>query len=66
MKKIGHGGFGDVYFAKWQGTVVAVKKLRVQRVSKKRLKQFEDELYIFKKLDHPNIVKMIGACKCSV
>ncbi len=55
-----------MYFAKWQGTVVAVKKLRVQRVSKKRLKQFEDELYIFKKLEHPNVVALIGACKCCV
>ena len=61
-KKIGQGGFGDVHFAKWAGSVVAVKKLRVQRVSKKRLQQFTDEILILCELEHPNIVKFIGAC----
>ncbi|XP_033728254.1 probable serine/threonine-protein kinase DDB_G0271682 isoform X2 [Pecten maximus] len=61
-KKIGHGGFGDIYCAKWRGTVVAVKKLRVQRVSQKRLQEFTSEIKIFCTLDHPNIVKFLGAC----
>ncbi|XP_021351231.1 serine/threonine-protein kinase HT1-like [Mizuhopecten yessoensis] len=61
-KKIGHGGFGDIYCARWKGTVVAVKKLRVQRVSKKRLQEFTSEVQVFCALDHPNIVKFIGAC----
>jgi serine/threonine protein kinase len=37
-QKIGSGGFSDVHFAKWKGTIVAAKVLRVQRVSKRRLK----------------------------
>ncbi|KAK3103654.1 hypothetical protein FSP39_020785 [Pinctada imbricata] len=61
-KKIGQGGFGDVHFAKWSGSVVAVKKLRVQRVSKKRLQEFTDEIFVLCQLEHPNIVKFIGAC----
>lgn len=61
-KQIGQGGFGDVYAAKWRGSTVAVKKLRVQRVSKRRLQDFTDEVLKFCKLDHPNIVKFIGAC----
>ena len=61
-RKIGQGGFGDVYFAKWKDTAVAVKKLRVQRVSKRRLQEFTDEVLNFCKLDHPNIVQFIGAC----
>ena len=61
-KKIGHGGFGDVYFAEWRGTVVVVKKLRVQRIHQKRLKQFKEEISIFCQLDHPNIIKFLGAC----
>ena len=61
-RKIGHGGFGDVYFAMWKGSVVAVKKLRVERVSKRRLKEFTEEAMTFGKLDHGNIVKIIGAC----
>lgn len=61
MQKIGSGGFGDVHFAKWKGTVVAAKKLRVQRVSKRRLKEFTDEIFLLCELEHPNIVKFIGA-----
>ncbi|XP_064632479.1 probable serine/threonine-protein kinase DDB_G0271682 [Lineus longissimus] len=61
-KEIGHGGFGVVHFAEWKGTVVAVKKLRVQRVSRKRLERFISEISIFCKLDHPNIVQFLGAC----
>ncbi|CAC5425747.1 unnamed protein product [Mytilus coruscus] len=61
MQKIGSGGFGNVYFAKWKGTVVAAKKLRVQSVSKRRLKEFTDEIFLLCKLEHPNIIKFIGA-----
>ncbi len=61
-KKIGQGGFGDVHFAKWTGSVVAVKKLRVQRVSQRRLRQFQDEVKVLCHLDHPHIVKFLGAC----
>ena len=60
--KIGSGGFGDVHFAKWNNSVVAVKKLRVQRVSQRRLKQFQEEVKVLCRLDHPHIVKFIGAC----
>jgi len=60
--KIGQGGFGDVFLATWKNSVVALKKLRVQRVSKKRLEDFGKEVMAFCDLDHPNIVKFIGAC----
>ncbi|XP_022104385.1 uncharacterized protein LOC110986652 [Acanthaster planci] len=62
LEKIGHGGFGDVHFGKYKGTVVAVKKLRVQRVSQRRLRQFREEVEILCRLDHPHIVKFLGAC----
>ncbi len=61
-KQIGEGGFGVVYFAHLEGTVIAVKKFRVQRVSRKRLDDFTAEVKLLNKLDHPNIVKFIGAC----
>lgn len=61
-EKIGSGGFGDVHVAIWKGNQVAVKKLRVQRVSQTKKKQFEDEVLSFSKLDHPYIVKFYGAC----
>lgn len=60
--KIGSGGFGDVHIAFWKGQQVAVKKLRVQRVTQARKKQFEDEVHGISGLDHPNVVKFYGAC----
>lgn len=60
--KIGGGGFGDVHTAFWRGQQVAVKKLRVQRVTQARKKQFDDEVRGITGLDHPNIVKFYGAC----
>lgn len=61
-KKIGEGGFGEVFFGKWRDSVVAVKRLRSQRISKKRLQDFSEEVLNFCRLDHPNIVQFIGAC----
>lgn len=60
--KIGGGGFGDVHIGFWRGQQVAVKKLRVQRVTQTRKKQFEDEVRGIAGLDHLNIVKFYGAC----
>ena len=61
-ERIGHGGFGDIFAGKWQGKIVAIKKLRVQRVSKKRLEQFEEEVNVFCRLSHKNIITFYGAC----
>ena len=41
------------------GTTVAVKRLRVQKVHRKRLQQFEEEISLFVKLNHPNIIKLV-------
>lgn len=60
--KIGCGGFGDVHVALWKSNQVAVKKLRVQRVSEIRKKQFQDEVRSIAQLDHRCIVKFYGAC----
>ena len=59
---IGHGAFGDIFCAKWKDIVVAVKKLRVQRVSRKRLSQFEEEVNVFSRLSHKNVIIFYGAC----
>ncbi|XP_071958641.1 uncharacterized protein [Antedon mediterranea] len=61
-KKIGHGGFGDIHEGHMKGDKVAIKKLRVQRVSQKKLTEFEDEVRIFCKLKHKNIIAFYGAC----
>ena len=55
VKKIGEGAFSTVYQMTWTSphglTEVAVKKLR---------KHDDHELEVMSKLDHPNIVKLIG------
>ncbi|KAJ6638867.1 putative serine/threonine-protein kinase/receptor, partial [Pseudolycoriella hygida] len=60
--KIGSGGFGDVHSAFWKGQQVAVKKLRVQRVTQARKKKFEDEVRAISVLNHANIITFYGAC----
>lgn len=61
--KIGNGGFADVHIAMWKNEfTVAVKKLRVQRVSQKRKAEFENEIQLLATLKHRTIVTFYGAC----
>ena len=43
----------------YSGAMVAVKKLRVQKVHRRRLQQFEEEVSLFFKLNHPNIIMYV-------
>ncbi|XP_037051913.1 serine/threonine-protein kinase EDR1-like isoform X2 [Bradysia coprophila] len=61
--KIGSGGFADVHVAMWKTDYqVAVKKLRVQRVSQTRKVEFENEARLLSTLKHPAIITLYGAC----
>ena len=61
--RLGSGGFGDVHVAIWDGVMqVCVKKLRVQRVSERRKKLFQQEVQSLSSLKHPAIVTFFGAC----
>lgn len=61
--KIGGGGFADVHMATWKGEYrVAVKKLRVKKVSKTRKAEFENEAQLLSTLVHPAIITLYGAC----
>ncbi|XP_045023473.1 serine/threonine-protein kinase/endoribonuclease IRE1-like [Daphnia magna] len=53
---LGSGGYGSVYRGNYKGQSIAVK-----RVEKRagRVQLVENELNILKKLDHPNIVKLL-------
>lgn len=67
-EQIGRGGYGTVYRSKWRGTVVAVKKMKVEQpVPHDKYSEFlsirySDECQAMASLRHPNIVMFLGAC----
>ena len=60
-KVIGRGGFGEVYAACLLGKPVAFKKLLYQQISRRQTDSFIKEVTILLAVDHPNVIKIIGA-----
>ncbi|KAL3532371.1 hypothetical protein ACH5RR_005892 [Cinchona calisaya] len=59
--KLGQGGFGPVYKGKlFNGQEIAVKRL--SRISGHGLDQFENEFILISKLQHRNLVRLLGYC----
>ncbi|XP_044965500.1 putative cysteine-rich receptor-like protein kinase 20 [Hordeum vulgare subsp. vulgare] len=59
--KLGQGGFGPVYKGKFSdGAEVAVKRLAAQ--SGQGLVEFKNEIQLIAKLQHTNLVKLVGCC----
>ncbi|KAK9162637.1 hypothetical protein Syun_003539 [Stephania yunnanensis] len=59
--KLGEGGFGPVYKGKLlKGKEVAVKRL--SRSSGQGLQEFKNEITLIAKLQHMNLVKLLGCC----
>ncbi|KAK9714797.1 hypothetical protein RND81_06G121000 [Saponaria officinalis] len=59
--KLGRGGFGPVYKGKWEdGQEIAVKRL--SRVSGQGLEEFMNEVLVISKLQHKNLVRLLGCC----
>uniref|UniRef100_A0A803N951 non-specific serine/threonine protein kinase n=1 Tax=Chenopodium quinoa TaxID=63459 RepID=A0A803N951_CHEQI len=59
--KLGEGGFGAVYKGKLpDGQEVAVKRLSED--SRQGLKEFTNEVQLLAKLQHRNLVKLLGFC----
>ncbi|XLR43207.1 hypothetical protein S83_027867 [Arachis hypogaea] len=59
--KLGEGGFGEVY----KGTLTDGKELAIKRLSKKSgqgLEEFKTEVALIAKLQHRNLVKLLGFC----
>lgn len=59
---IGTGRFGTVYRGQWHGDV-AVKVLNMNYLQdEKTLEQFKNEVSIFRKTRHENLILFMGAC----
>lgn len=64
--KLGSGQYGDVYKGKWRNMEVAVKQLKsLATGGNDWIKEFKMESGIMKKLQHPNLVQLLGVCTTS-
>ncbi|KAI7733272.1 hypothetical protein M8C21_007247 [Ambrosia artemisiifolia] len=59
--KLGEGGFGPVYKGVLEGKEIAVKRLSI--TSRQGLNEFKNEVICISKLQHRNLVKLLG---CSI
>ncbi|GAA0146662.1 transmembrane signal receptor [Lithospermum erythrorhizon] len=61
MNKIGEGGFGPVYKGKLEsGQEIAIKRLA--ETSNQGLDEFKNEVMLIAKLQHRNLVRLLGCC----
>ncbi|CAL9226566.1 unnamed protein product, partial [Arabidopsis halleri] len=61
INKLGQGGFGEVYKGTFpSGVQVAVKRL--SKTSGQGEREFENEVVVVAKLQHRNLVKLLGYC----
>ncbi|XP_057458966.1 G-type lectin S-receptor-like serine/threonine-protein kinase At4g27290 isoform X2 [Lotus japonicus] len=58
--KLGEGGFGPVFKGLIGGQEIAVKRL--SRTSGQGVKEFKNEVILCSKLQHRNLVKVVGCC----
>ncbi|XP_025015077.2 G-type lectin S-receptor-like serine/threonine-protein kinase RKS1 isoform X1 [Ricinus communis] len=59
--KLGQGGFGSVYKGQLaNGQEIAVKRL--EKNSRQGIEEFKNEVMLIAKLQHKNLVKLLGCC----
>lgn len=61
-KKLGEGGFGIVRKGSWGGEDVAIKTLRMTKLSSSLEGEFIREASAMAKLNHPRIIRLYGIC----
>ncbi|KAK4594746.1 hypothetical protein RGQ29_018450 [Quercus rubra] len=61
QNKLGEGGFGEVYMGELlTGQKIAIKRLSIN--SRQGILEFKNELKLISKLQHMNLVKLLGFC----
>eukprot|EP00267_Zea_mays_P051538 XP_020404499.1 U-box domain-containing protein 33 [Zea mays] len=60
---IGEGGYGPVYKGDLEGIPVAIKSLRPD--GKQGFSEYQHEVMVLSKLEHPHIVRLVGVCHAS-
>ena len=58
--RMGSGGYGEVFKAKWNGITVAVKELLDKNPSDDQIREFKQEVATLSHLRHPSIVLWMG------
>lgn len=59
-RKIGEGGFSEVFKAKWKEKLAAVKQFKYGQFTTSIMKNFLNESGIMKTINHPNVIKLYG------
>ncbi|CAL1715484.1 unnamed protein product [Somion occarium] len=65
LQSLSHGGYSDVFCAKWQTQKVALKRLRIfssfdQHDTSDTIDAFYREAIVWRQLRHPNILPLLG------
>ncbi|KAJ6792221.1 receptor-like serine/threonine-protein kinase SD1-8 [Iris pallida] len=60
--KLGEGGFGPVYKGKLEDTDQDIAVKRLARTSVQGLEEFKNEVVLIAKLQHRNLVRLLGCC----
>ena len=61
-KKIGAGGFSEIFEAQWLGYPVAVKVMSDPKITNELMDEFNNEVEKLFMLRHPNIIQIFGLC----
>lgn len=61
QRKVGEGAYGSVYLAEYNGYPVACKVIKAG-ITQENARKILDELRVMRRLKHPNVVLLMGAC----